>query len=150
MKRFTSKANDERIAADVNDLGTLRCQADRCPNRWSVSHEIGEGARGLCSRHARIDPSLWPAVTQSILDDMAEDARRLAAAPPKRPSGPPSKADRERLIAELRKLATPDTQGPRDWAYRLKARDEAGEHLSIAQRECYRTALRSHLDPDPS
>ena len=147
MRRSKFDENrDQNIADDANNRPTWMCEVDHGPNHWSVSPAIGDGARGLCSRHARVDRSLWPQVTQSILDDMAEDARRAVAAPPKRPSGPVSKADRERIVAELRKLAAPSDQDPRAWAHALKARDEAGENLTPAQRDMYRAALRSPIE----
>jgi len=63
------------------------------------------------------------------------------------PALPEPKADPERVAAELAKLgqlkstrATP-ANGMKDWAYRLKARHEAGEKLNTNQVLCYREAL---------
>lgn len=57
------------------------------------------------------------------------------------------KADPVRVAAELEKLGNimasdKPLHGMKDWAYRLKSRDERGEKLSSYQRMCYQTALK--------
>ena len=59
--------------------------------------------------------------------------------------------DLERLEREFRRLgelAAQAKKDPRGWAKRLKARADAGEHLSIPQRHAMERALR--LDYGPS
>lgn len=60
---------------------------------------------------------------------------------------PEPKADPARVAAEFAKLGNiiasdKPAHGMKDWAYRLKARDERGEKLSGYQRRCYQAALR--------
>lgn len=62
------------------------------------------------------------------------------------PKLPEPKADPERVAAELAKLghirtATKSPHGMKDWAYRLKARHEAGEKLNRNQIRCYQAAI---------
>lgn len=49
----------------------------------------------------------------------------------------------EKVAAELAKIAKPveNHHGMKDWAYRLKARHEAGDKLSLYQIKCYTEAL---------
>jgi len=71
---------------------------------------------------------------------------QLAPAPDV-PALPEPKADPARVAAELAKLApmrvagTPSPHGIKAWAYRLKARHEAGERLNPNQIRCYTAAL---------
>lgn len=71
-----------------------------------------------------------------------------AAPAPDVPMLPEPKADPARVAAELEKLGLIKTaektsmHGMKDWAYRLKSRDERGEKLSSYQRMCYQTALK--------
>jgi hypothetical protein len=61
---------------------------------------------------------------------------------------PAPKASPERVSAALARMASLRGQqrDPRAWAHRLKAREAAGEHLSITQRTMWRAALRASLD----
>lgn len=59
---------------------------------------------------------------------------------------PEPKADPARVAAELAKLgsirvAEKPVNGMKEWAYRLQARDKAGEAINANQRRCYRAAL---------
>lgn len=57
---------------------------------------------------------------------------------------PPPKPNPERARAALREIRQAFTveKDPLDWARKLQARDQAGERLTLAQRESYRTALK--------
>jgi len=62
------------------------------------------------------------------------------------PRLPEPAADRQRVADELAKLnnlrASPASpHGMKDWAYRLKARHEAGEKLNRNQIRCYQAAI---------
>lgn len=57
---------------------------------------------------------------------------------------PAPKPDPQRVAEELRKLRQPSAQdfaGMKGWAYRLKAREDAGAPLSSIQRRYWREAL---------
>ena len=71
-------------------------------------------------------------------------ARRAPAA--EQPALPEPKADPARVAAELAKLAplrrvSESPNGMKGWAYRLKARHDAGEILNLNQVRCYTAAL---------
>lgn len=55
-------------------------------------------------------------------------------------------ADKKRMEEELAKLgnirmAEKPAHGMKEWAYKLQARDKAGESLNMNQRRCYKAAL---------
>lgn len=59
---------------------------------------------------------------------------------------PEPKADPARVAAELAKLgnirhADKPATSMKEWAYRLQARDKAGESINANQRRCYKAAL---------
>jgi hypothetical protein len=57
---------------------------------------------------------------------------------------PSPPADPERAAAELKKLEQAkkiNQVNMKAWAYRLQARDKAGEPINLNQRRCYRAAL---------
>lgn len=60
--------------------------------------------------------------------------------------GPWTPERRRAVLQRLRQtFADNAKQHPKAWAHRLKAREEAGEQLSRAQREAWRCALRISL-----
>jgi hypothetical protein len=72
----------------------------------------------------------------------------LKAPKPERLALPEPAADPDRIAAEIAKLehlrtkpAADSGHGMKAWAYRLKARDEAGESINMNQRRCYQAAL---------
>lgn len=138
MKRRTF--DDSGDAGNVVPIRSpLMCEANGCPNRWSVSRE---GSRGLCSAHAWADKHAWPRITQEQLD--AETDRARANAEPKQQAPHVSLAQKRAILERLRRIDfAKHGQGGKAWAHALKARDDAGERLTIAQRDAYRAALAS-------
>ena len=60
---------------------------------------------------------------------------------------PPAKADPGRVAAELSRMRMAGgSDDPKAWAWRLRDRENAGERLTIAQRDMWRAALRGELD----
>jgi hypothetical protein len=60
---------------------------------------------------------------------------------------PPVKADPARVASELSRMrAGIKAENPKAWAWRLRDRENAGERLTIAQRDMWRAALKSELD----
>lgn len=53
--------------------------------------------------------------------------------------------ERARGLAILQAFHRPDPQGPKAWAWRQRARELAGERLTLFQRSCWREALASEL-----
>lgn len=128
-----SSSRDQRIADEVGIAQTLRCTAMGCPNAWSVSI----GSR-LCSAHAWADPSQWPGITQSVLDAEADRAR--FGLPGRQQAVRHLSAQEKRSIGARMRDALSQSGG-RDWAMRLRDRDQQGEPLTDAQRHMYRAAL---------
>jgi hypothetical protein len=86
---------------------------------------------------------LPPDYPPNLLQFRAACNRRPEAA---RPALEGPKADPSKVAEALSKLRSiPHRTSAREWAYALKARDEAGERLSILQREMYRDALRGDI-----
>lgn len=117
----------------------LDCIAAGCPNAWSV--DAGNGR--LCSAHAWAEPHRWPEITQQ--QQWAETDRARMLGEPLQPAEPLSKDEKlsilERLRAAVRSWQQRGTKDPLRWARRLKAREEAGHRLTIAQRDMWRQAL---------
>ena len=130
-KPMADRINDE---AD-QDRKTM-CQAHECPNRWSVAPQH------LCSAHAWSEPHEWPRITDEQYRLMA--ARQNA---PKREPGdarPVSREEIQRAREAIRAFAAGQQSDPKGWAKRLKAREQAGEHLSDVQRKMWRAVLHEH------
>lgn len=53
--------------------------------------------------------------------------------------------EKARALAILKSFKRPDPQGPKAWAWRMRARELAGERLTLFQRQCWREALRAEL-----
>ena len=62
---------------------------------------------------------------------------------------PPIDKARAREALNAARQALNTDKDPLDWARKLQARDQAGERLTLAQRESYRTALKSDIRPLP-
>ena len=133
MKRFGfNQHNDQRIADEAGEDRALMCAAERCPCRWTV--DAGNGR--MCSAHAWVDASQWPRITERLLDADLERAHR--GTPPVRPVVL-TREQRIAAVAKLKNLNNPSAG--RGWAHALKSREEAGECLTLAQRESWRAAL---------
>ena len=77
--------------------------------------------------------------------EIARTQMRDERQPPK-PQLPAPPADPERVARAVEQACTAPTGiGPKDWAWRLKAREEEGATLSKAQRDMWREALRDEL-----
>lgn len=127
------ESRDQRVAADETASYGLMCAAHGCPSRWSVDPPR------MCGAHAWADSHHWPQITQEQLD--AETQRAMDAANPPAPQRF-VKPDPVKLSRYLRKLADgiADAQrSPREWADRLRQREEAGDRLTPAQKDAWRS-----------
>lgn len=122
------ETRDQQVAAEVADDRWLRCAANDCPCKWTVS--VG-GARGLCSSHAWAELNLWPIITRQMLDDELDRARGARVVPA------PKLADRETAMQRLRELRL-GSAAPRQWAEDLERREREGKRLTPFQREAWR------------
>lgn len=136
---YAANRRDLAIANEVNTERTLMCIASSCPNRWTV--DAGSGR--LCSAHAWADAKQWPSITREQL--ARESDRAMYGATTHKPVRNVSKAE---AMEKLETLRINDPKDPLDWARKLKARDEAGERLTPAQREMYQAALRRNHTPE--
>ena len=134
MKRNAfDERQDQRIADDASIPSSLMCGAHGCPNRWSIDPPR------MCGAHAWSDPHLWPQITQEQRD--AETQRAIAAVSPPAPQRF-VKPDPLKLSRYLRRLAdgiASAQHSPRAWADRLREREDAGERLTPAQKEAWRS-----------
>lgn len=129
---------DQRVADDYSVDQALMCAAAGCPNRWSVS--LGNG-RGTCSAHTWAPADQWPGITQREVDRETERAYQAAEDHPPVRSAPGKCPERlrGRLRAAVQSLA--EQRPGRDWAERLRAREEAGGDLTEFQRHAWRRVL---------
>lgn len=128
------ESRDQRIAEEVNSDRKLMCSAAGCPNRWTV--DAGNGR--ACSAHAWADAKQWPAITRE--QQARESDRAMYGATTQKPVRYVSKAEALEKLATLRLGSEP--MNPIGWALKLKERDEAGERLTITQREMYQRTLK--------
>ena len=132
---FDERQDQRAIEAAASDR-TLDCQADGCPNRWSVEID----ARRLCSAHMWSDVHMWPRITQEQRDYLADRARR--AAEPKPPAVKLSANEKDEIMRNLKSFARSPKLEPRDWAHRLRERHQGGERLTKAQVDAYQGVTR--------
>lgn len=139
MKRSAFDENrDQRIAADSQSERHLMCAAHGCPLRWSVN--FGEP---VCSVHNRYERHDWPRVTEWLQEREADEAfkrQNVQPAPPLRHFT----VEQKRAVGQKLRHALRQSGG-RQWAERLKQREEAGENLTDAQRAMWRQALGRNL-----
>lgn len=133
MSSYRNRA-DQRVADDVNAGRHLMCAASGCPLRWSVDF-----GTPLCSAHAGKDPLQWPAITQRVLDAELAEAVRRDQPKPQAQVRHFTAADKRAVGQKLRQALR--ANGGRQWAERLREREERGEHLTDAQRAMWRQAL---------
>lgn len=134
---------DQRAADELPPDHGLMCQAQGCPNRWSV--DAGSGR--LCSAHAWVGRHLWPQITQEQQD--AETERVYRAQFPAQRAAPI--VDKGAAIAALRAFVASLRSSQRDgrqWARRLRycelKRDGVlpnGQRMTQYQRDAWRSVL---------
>lgn len=144
MKRAAFDKTRDQMAADVPDHPKgfdpeFMCRAQGCPNRWSIDMDNGK----LCRFHDGEPPERWPEITQTQQWAETERARLNGESKPA-PAVPLTLADKRailiRLNAAIAKMRAQPAD-PKDWARRLKTREDAGESLNERQRTAWRAAL---------
>jgi hypothetical protein len=146
---------DHRTADEVTVARGLACQARGCPMPWTID----SGGSRLCSAHAGALPREWPAITERLLWQESDRARRAAAAPAPVARGPLAAArlrPSAEQIAALRACrdeaaATAETS-PRalltDRWLALRERERAGQSITQFQADAWRAALRMAENAD--
>ena len=136
MKRRTNFENfqDQKVADEYGVDTSLNCGAHGCPNRWSI--DAGDGR--LCTAHSRVGVAQWSLVTQE--QQFSETERMRQAQRPKLVPPIVTQAEKVAILTSMNKILPKADKG---WAHQLKARQEAGEYLTAAQRQMWRDALGS-------
>ena len=133
MKRTNFENFQDKKVADAFGADTsLNCGANSCPNRWSI--DAGDGR--LCTAHSRVPVHQWSLVTQE--QQYAETERVRLAQRPKLVPPVVTQAEKVAILTSMNKMLPKADKG---WAHQLKARQEAGEYLTAAQRQMWRDAL---------
>ncbi|ALV06681.1 hypothetical protein [Roseateles depolymerans] len=137
-----STKRDQRIADEtLQHDAALMCRVGGCPNPWSVDGPAGR----CCSAHAWAQPHQWARITDEQLDAQARRAMRASQEQPK-PRKRPMTIDEKRAIGQKLRQAIRQ-QGGRQWAHKLRDREQRGEKLTEAQRSMWRDALGVHDEP---
>lgn len=133
MSTYRDARRDQAVAEDAGISRSLMCGAYGCPNRWSVDPPR------MCSAHAWAEPHQWPSITQQQID--AETQRAIASSGPKESQRfvTPDPAKLRRYLTRLAQGIRDQQRTPRGWAERLREREEAGERLTPAQKEAWRS-----------
>lgn len=102
----------------------------------------GEKLGGFAKNPAAIRHALdnLPADPPNLLQFRALCIGRPEPAPLALPAPP---ADPARVAAAMATVVKLQAESPKDWAWRLKEREESGERLSMAQKAMWRAALGS-------
>ncbi len=105
----------------------------------------GGGSLRLCRDHAWAEPARWPEITQRLQWDETERARANSSAAAEPYVEPLTHAEKLAALQKLRAVQAGQVgeRQPRAWAHELRAREEAGEPLTPAQRDAWRAALGS-------
>jgi hypothetical protein len=130
--------NNWKKEPEQEDNTDLLCSAHGCPMEWTVNF----GSR-LCTYHSSSSPRDWPSVTtglhsRGLVGSLPTFAKRQAFEPPR--SG--KTLTKEEKLEVIKAMKVGVIVQPRDWAYKLKAREEAGECLSKIQRDAWRQVIR--------
>lgn len=141
MSKYRDTKRDQRMADDAGVDRDLMCQANGCPNLWSVEGQNGR----CCSAHAWSALHLWPQITAEQQDAETDRAlHRLQHVEPP-PAPPMSRAEKRAALASLSAVASRIGRvNPRAWAYALRDREQRGERLTDAQRKTWRSVVDAH------
>lgn len=130
--------NNWKKEPEQEDNADLLCSVNGCPMEWTVNF----GSR-LCTYHSASQPRDWPSVTSGLhsrgLAGSLPTFAKLQAWEPPRTGETLTKAEKLEVIKAMKVGVIVE---PRDWAYKLKAREEAGECLSKIQRDAWRQVVR--------
>ena len=126
------KTRDQRIADEVTaPIGYTEdqmCVVAGCRSRWSLI------SSKLCSAHH------WASADD--FDDVTEASKHRARIPEPRPHEHYTQAEKREILHKMRELIHGGQPEPKAWAYALKAQEDLGEPLTLAQRDMWRAALK--------
>lgn len=60
--------------------------------------------------------------------------------------GPMTLAEKQALIRSIANVGKQGQRGPKDWAYRLREREQGGAYLTRVQRTAWREALKTEIE----
>jgi hypothetical protein len=126
-QQFADRVNDEA----AHELQSM-CKAHQCPNKWSVAPDM------LCSAHAWSGRHLWPLITDQQYRNMTERQNRPQNSESSRKV---TREEVEKARMALKSFIRGNQIDPKEWAKKLKAREQAGERLNDVQRKMWRAAL---------
>jgi hypothetical protein len=138
-----SEAKQKHEQAQVPDRIDLLCGAFECPMEWTVD----KGSK-LCTHHAWAESHEWPKITAWLKSKVVmgtlptfKSVSSVGGYLPPRPQEKTAYTPDEKAAAiqKLQAMPKPDAKA---WAYKLKAREEKGDHLSLVQKKAWREALR--------
>jgi hypothetical protein len=127
----------QKQEAEPEDHNSL-CSAHGCPMEWTV-----EAGGRLCSYHAWDAPQEWPRITQglksrAVIGTLPTFAKSQHKQMPD--SGVRFTIEQKRNAVNM--LRNMKTEDPKAWAYKLRDREQAGEHLSAVQSSFWRSVLK--------
>lgn len=129
------------------------CRAFGCPERGTISHSnVGPAGDSdwYCRFHFGVESHLWPEITRERMKakDRGVKTEPLPELEVRRTST--GAIDIEHYRRALRSFAGVGAVPSKDWAWRLKQREEGGESISEVQRSAWRVALRNSAPTEVS
>lgn len=132
------KPDVKPLEKEDTELQQTMCQAHGCPHRWIINDAKGK----LCRWHHYADPMDWPGITSELrMGKTPVPGKRSEHVVPMTP-------ERQRAMEELKNFMRGSNKMDRSWAKKLKEREEAGDHLSVVQKQLWRDALKHRDDKE--
>lgn len=127
----------QKQEAEPEDNNSL-CSAHGCPMEWTIE----TGAR-LCSYHAWDESREWPRITQGLKSRAVMGTLpTFVKAQQRRSADTGVRFTEKQKIEALKMLRSMKTQDPKAWAYKLRDREQSGEHLSAIQSSFWKAVLK--------
>jgi hypothetical protein len=115
--------------------------ADGVKEQWSYELREFAGNPGAIDYSLEHLPSVTPPTVLELRDVARAHVHRHTVTAKER-YAPVTKEERIQALEILRSVRRPERQDPKEWARHLRARELAGERMTLYQRNAWREALR--------
>lgn len=129
-----------RISQNDVPPGERPCYAHGCPLLGSITESVtnAPSAQWFCRLHSGAKPHDFGEITRRL---RIERDRHVDHQPANQYAG----WTPEQCRAEIARIQSSPAKDPKEWAHKLRRREQVGEPLSPIQRSAWREALREHV-----